>query len=254
MNPAITTLETRMRELGLGFMAAGLESYLDSQSRAENTLVQSLADLIEVEYIPRKERAARSRLKLSSMPAVKRLEDFDLDWLDGGLTRRQLDEISSLAFIERKQNLILLGPSGVGKSHLMLALGHKACMTEYTVWHTSFIDLIENLTRAKQQDRLRRKLTWMGKPHLMLIDEVGYQNLTSEQANLFFQVVNKRYEHGSMIMTTNKEFGHWAQFMGDDAIATATLDRMLHHAQAYSLKGNSYRMKDRLKIGVVDPV
>ncbi len=254
MNPMIMTIETRMRDLGLHFMADGLESYLESQTQIENTLVQSLADLVEVEYIPRKERAARSRLKLSAMPAVKHLEDFDPEWLVGGLSKRQLADLGSLSFVERKNNLILMGPSGLGKTHLMLALGYKACMTEYTVWHTSFIDLIENLTKAREQGRLRRKLTWMRKPHLMLIDEVGYETLTREQANLFFQVVNARYEHGSIIMTTNKDFGYWSEFMGDEAIATATLDRLLHHAQAFSLKGNSYRMKDRLKIGVVDPV
>jgi DNA replication protein DnaC len=254
MNTLTETVETRMRELGLHFMASGLESYLEAQARSENTLVQSLADLLEVEYIPRKERAARSRLKLSAMPSVKRLEDFDTSWLSGGMTKRQLAELSSLAFVERKENVILMGPSGLGKTHLMLALAYKACMTEYTVWHTSFIDLMDILTKAKEQGRLKRKLTWMRKPHLMLIDEVGYEALSREQANLFFQVVNARYENSSIIMTTNKAFGYWADFMNDEAIATATLDRLLHHAHVFSFKGNSYRMKDRMKIGIVDPV
>jgi DNA replication protein DnaC len=253
MNALIQTIETRMRELGLEFMAAGLESFLESQTRADNTLAQSLADLMELESIPRKERAARSRVKLSGMPVIKRLEEFDLDWLTGGMTRRQLAELSSLAFVPRKENLILMGPSGLGKTHLMLALAHKACMSGHTVWYTSCIDLMEDLTRAREQGRLKRRLTWMRKPHLMLIDEVGYEALTKEQANLFFQVVNTRYEHGSMILTTNRSFGGWAEILSDEAIATATLDRLLHHAHVFSLKGGSYRMKDRMKIGVVDP-
>ena len=250
----LQSIEDRMGEMGLNFMAAGLESYLESQVRTDNTLAQSLADLLELEYIPRKERAARSRLKLSGMPAVKRLEDFDLEWLKGGMTSRQLAELSTLAFVERKENIVLMGPSGLGKTHLMLALAYKACMTEYTVWYTSCIDLIENLTRAREQGRLRRRLTWMRKPHLILVDEVGYEELNKEQANLFFQLVNTRYEHGSMILTTNKPFGKWAEILDDEAIATATIDRLLHHAHVFSLKGDSYRMKDRLKIGVVDPV
>ena len=253
MNAIVETVETRMRELGLEFMAAGLESFLESQTREDNTLAQSLADLMEVESIPRKERAARSRVKLSGMPVIKRLEDFELDWLKGGMTRRQLAELSSLAFVTRKENLILMGPSGLGKTHLMLALAHKACMTGHTAWYTSCIDLMEDLTRAREQGRLKRRLTWMRKPHIMLVDEVGYEELTKEQANLFFQVVNARYEHGSMILTTNKSFGRWAEILNDEAIATATLDRLLHHAHVFSLKGDSYRMKDRMKIGVVDP-
>ncbi|TVQ28341.1 MAG: AAA family ATPase [Spirochaetaceae bacterium] len=254
MSVIVETVETRMRELGLEFMAAGLESFLESQARHDSTLAESLADLMEIESIPRKERAARSRVKLSGMPAIKRLEDFELDWLKGGMTRRQLAELSSLAFLPRKENLILMGPSGLGKTHLMLALAHKACLTGYTVWYTSCIDLLEDLTRSREQGRLKRRLTWIRKPHIILIDEVGYEELTKEQANLFFQVVNARYEHGSMILTTNKSFGRWAEILNDEAIATATLDRLLHHAHVFSLKGDSYRMKDRMKVGVVDLV
>ena len=254
MNTLVATVEARMQELGLEFMAAGLESFLESQAHGQNTLAQSLADLMDIEYVPRKERAARSRVKLSGMPSIKHLEDFEPDWLKGGLPPRQLAELSSLAFVERKQNVILMGPSGLGKTHLMLALAYKACMSGHTVWHTSCIDLIEDLTRAREQNRLKRRLTWIRKPHIILIDEVGYEELTKEQANLFFQVVNTRYEHGSMIITTNKPFGRWAEILDDEAIATATLDRLLHHAYVFSLKGDSYRMKDRLKIGVVDPV
>jgi len=252
MNVLVETIENRMQDLGLEFMAAGLESYLEAQSHSDNTLAQSIADLLELEYIPRKERAARSRLKLSGMPSLKRLEDFDLSWLKGGLTAGQLAEISSLSFVDRKENLVLMGPSGLGKTHLMLALAHKACMTGYTVWYTSCIDLIDNLTHAREQGRLKRRLTWLRKPHLILIDEVGYESLNREQANLFFQVINTRYEQGSIIITTNKAFGRWAEILNEEAIATATIDRLLHHAHVFSLKGDSYRMKDRMKIGVVD--
>ena len=111
---------------------------------------------------------------------------------------------------------------------------------------------METLIHARAQNRLKRKLTWLKKPHVLVIDEVGYENYTAEQANLLFQLVNSRYEHGSIMITTNKPFGKWSEIMSDDAIATATLDRLLHHAHVVSLKGDSYRMKDRLKTGVVD--
>jgi len=218
MNVLQDTIESRMNDLGLEFMAAGLESFLEAQSHADNTLTQSIADLLEIEYIPRKERASKNRLKLSGMPSIKLLEDFDLSWLKGGLTAAQFAELSSLSFIDRKENLVLMGPSGLGKTHLMLALAHKACQNGYTVWYTSCIDLMENLTHAREQGRLKRKLTWLRKPHLILVDEVGYENLTKEQANLFFQMVNTRYEQGSIIMTTNKPFGRWAEILDDEAI------------------------------------
>jgi len=114
MNALSETVGTRMQEMGLQFMAASLESYLEEQSHSDKTLLQSLADLLELEYLPRKERAARSRLKLSGMPAVKRLEDFDISWLKGGLSARQLAELSSLSFIGRNENVVLMGPSGLG--------------------------------------------------------------------------------------------------------------------------------------------
>ena len=195
---------------------------------------------------------AKTRLKVSGIPEIKRLEGFDLTWLKGGLTERKFKELSSLSFIQRKENVILMGPSGLGKTHLMLALAHKACMTGFTAYHISCMDLIEGLGRARSTNKLKRKLQWYRKPHLLVIDEAGYENLDKEQANLFFQLVNIRYEHGSMIITTNKAFAHWGEVMSDDAIATATLDRLLHHAHVISLKGESYRMKDRLKVGAVE--
>lgn len=252
MNLQYETVMNRLESLGMNFMAAGLESFLAETHRQEQTILDLISDLIELEYVPRKERSAKSRLKLSGMPATKRLEDFDKSWLKGGITGRQFEELSSLSFLERKENVILMGPSGLGKTHLMLALGHKACLEGFTTYYTTCLDLIDNLVKAKENKRLKRKLVWLRKPHLLLVDEVGYETLTPEEANLFFQVVNARYEHGSMIITTNKPFGKWAEIMSDEAVASATLDRLLHHAHILSLKGDSYRMKDRLKAGVVD--
>lgn len=245
-------IAARMNELGLTFMSAGLESYLQEQSRNEKSLIESIDELIELEYIPRKQRMAKTRLKVSGIPQLKRLEDFDLEWPKGGITKQKFKELSTLAFIERKENIILMGPSGLGKTHLLLALAHKACIEGYTAYHISCIDLIERLMRAREINRLKSKLKWFQKPHLLVIDEVGYENLTAEQSSLFFQIVNARYESGSMIITTNKSFSKWGEIMSYDAVATATLDRLLHHAHVISLKGDSYRMKDRLKIGAVD--
>jgi DNA replication protein DnaC len=252
MNITMQTITSRMEELGLSFMSAGFESYLAESSRNDKPLIDAIADLLELEYIPRKERMARTRLKVSGIPELKKLEDFELSWLKGGLSEKKFKELASLSFIPRKENVILMGPSGLGKTHLMIALACKACMTGYTAYFITCMDLIEGLVRARNANRLKRKLQWYRKPHLLVVDETGYENLDREQATLFFQAVNTRYEHGSMIITTNKPFSNWGEMMSDDAIATATLDRLLHHAHIISLKGDSYRMKDRLKIGVTE--
>lgn len=246
------TVVARMNELGLSFMAANFESYISEQSRNDNTLLERIYDLIETEYIPRKERAGKTRLKLSSIPQYKTLESFDLSWLQGGLSAEKLNELSTLAFIDRKENVFFLGPSGVGKTHLMSALGCKACLEGNSAYFTSCHDLVETLLRAKEQNRLSRKLKWFKSPSVLLIDEVGYEPLNAEQTHVLFQLINARYETGSIIMTSNKAFGKWAEFMNnDDAVASASLDRMLHHCHILSLQADSYRMKDRMKVGAV---
>lgn len=246
------TVTARMNELGLAFMAANFESFIAEQARNENTLLERIYDLIESEYIPRNERAGKTRLKLSGIPQYKSLQDFDLSWLNGGLTKSKFDELATLAFIERRENVFFLGPSGVGKTHIMTALGCKACVTGKSAYYISCHDLVEVLLRAKEQNRLARKLRWFKKPNLLLIDEVGYEPLNAEQTHVFFQLINTRYESGSIIMTSNKVFGKWTEFMNnDEAVATASLDRLLHHCHILSLQADSYRMKNRMKVGVV---
>lgn len=251
MNNTISTLSMKLEELGLTFLAASLESYLADQSRNENTLLERLTDLFDLEYIPRRERAAKTRLKISGMPQYKQFEDFDISWLKGGLSKQKFAELGTLAFIERKENIFFLGPSGVGKTHLLLGLGAKACTNGYSAYYMTCHNLVEELIRAKDQNRLKRKLDWFRKPHVLLIDEVGYEPLSPEQAHVFFQLINTRYECGSIIMTSNKSFSKWAELMSDEAVATAMLDRLLHHSHTLSLQADSYRMKDRLKVGAV---
>jgi DNA replication protein DnaC len=251
VNLSVSALSGRLDELGLSFIANGLESFLAEPRRGEATLLESLRDLVDIEVSARRERTARTRLKLSGMPQVKRIEEFDLSWLKGGLPQSRFEELKSLAFVERKENVIFLGPSGVGKTHLMLALGQKACVSGYTAYYLTCREAIERLLRARDQNRLRRALIWFKKPHVLLIDEVGHEPLSPEQAHVFFQLVNARYESGPIVMTSNRPFSKWAELMSDEAVATAMLDRLLHHAQVFSLKADSYRMKDRLRVGAV---
>lgn len=248
---AIASLTERMNELGLQFMSANLETYLANPRPNDSSLLDAIAELIDLEYTARKERSARTRLKLSGMPQAKRLEEFDLGWLKGGLTATKFEDLKSLAFIERKENVVLLGPSGVGKTHIMLGLGTAACLAGFSAYCISCRDIIERLLKAREQHRLRKALTWFRKPHVLLIDEVGHEPLTPEQAHVLFQLINTRYETGSIVMTSNRTFSKWAELMSDEAVATAMLDRLLHHAHVFSLKADSYRMKGRLHNGAV---
>jgi DNA replication protein DnaC len=189
MNIQLETAAMRLEEMGLSFMAANLESFLADQARKDGSILDIVTALIETEYLPRKERAIKSRLKLSAIPAKKRLDDFDLAWLKGGLSASKLSELKTLAFIERKENVVLLGASGLGKTHLMSALAYEACVAGYTAYFMSSTSLMETLMHARAQNRLKRKLAWLKKPHVLVIDEVGYENYSAEQANLFFQLV-----------------------------------------------------------------
>jgi DNA replication protein DnaC len=249
-NVNLEILRNNLLELNLGFASNYIDTFLHEQSRKDQPLVESLCDLLDHELTQRRQRAAKTRLKLSRLPAIKNLEDFKIDEVEG-ITSKKLAELSSLAFIERNENVVLMGPSGLGKTHILSALVYKACCQGYTAYYMSAQELIEELLKAKRQNRLKRKLTSFCKPHLLAIDEIGYETFTKEEATLFFNLVASRYEKASIILTTNKTFGQWGELMGDNAIATAALDRLLHHADVVIMKGESYRIKKRTKLGLI---
>jgi|AGTN01.1.fsa_nt_gi DNA replication protein len=245
-------LKNNLSELSLGFTLSNIETFLHEQSRNEKPLVETLCDLFDHELTQRRQRAAKTRLKLSRLPAVKYIDDFKIDEVEG-ITQKKLSELCSLSFIERCDNVVLMGPSGLAKTHILSALVYKACSEGYTAYFMTAGELIEELVKAKRQNRLKRKLKSFCKPHLLAIDEIGYETLTKEESALFFNLVAARYEKSSIILTTNKTFGQWGELMGDNAIATATLDRLLHHAEVIIMKGDSYRIKKRSKLGLVPP-
>ncbi len=249
---ALEILKNNLTELNLGFALSYIDTFLHEESRKERPLLETLSDLFGHELTMRRQRAAKTRLKLSRLPAVKYLDDYKVEEVEG-ITRKKLAELGSLSFIERNENLVLMGPSGLGKTHLLSALVYKACSEGYTAYFMSAQEILEELLKAKKQSRLKRKLKSFCKPHLLAIDEIGYESFTREESTLFFNLVAARYEKGSIILTTNKSFGQWGELMGDNAIATATLDRLLHHAEVVIMKGESYRIKKRSKLGLVPP-
>ncbi|MGE3711300.1 MAG: IS21-like element helper ATPase IstB, partial [Hyphomicrobiaceae bacterium] len=200
-------------------------------------------------------RRIRSRQMLTrtaGYPAMKTLEEYDFAFATGA-PRTQIQELASLGFVERAENVVLLGPSGTGKTHLAIAFGLLAVAKGWKVRFTSAPDLVIALEAARRQGLLKEALhRTVASPKLMIIDEIGYLPFGREQANLFFQVVARRYEKGSLILTSNLAFDSWDDaFAGDAVLTAAMLDRVLHHATVVQIRGESYRLKDKRRAGIM---
>jgi DNA replication protein DnaC len=231
--------------LGLPHLARALA---DLTARADTEAMGYLdfLDLVlEEELAVRDERRFRSALRLSKLPHHKTLDEYDFAF-QPDLDPRKIRDLATLAFVQAKANVALLGPPGVGKTHIAVALAVAACRAGFTVYFTSLDDMVRHLTAADDIGRLTRKLHTYLRPNVLVIDEVGYQPLERAQANLVFQVISKRYEKGSTLLTSNKSFGEWGQVFGDEVLATAILDRLLHHCDVVAINGPSYRLKNRL--------
>lgn len=201
--------------------------------------------ILEEEIAAREERRIRGALRLAGLPFLRTLDAFDFAF-QPSLDRAQLMDLASLAFLARKENVLLLGPPGVGKTHLAVALAICACQNGSSVYFTTLDDMIRGLAAADRGGKLDAKLrTYTTKSQLLVIDEVGYLPLSRTEANYLFQVVSRRYERSSVILTSNKSVTEWPEVFGDHAIATAILDRLLHHSHVLSIKGNSYRLRER---------
>lgn len=192
-------------------------------------------------------RRYASRLKLSGLPYRKTLKEFDCSF-QPELDRRRLSELATLRFVERKVNALILGPPGVGKTHIAVGLAMEALLRGHVVRYITLDELVRDLRKADQLGKLREKLAHYQRPQLLICDEVGYLPLDREDANRFFQFVNRRYLRGSMIVTSNKRVSEWAELFGEEILAAAILDRLLHDAEVLTINGPSYRLRGRLEV------
>ena len=222
----------------------------EAKAAAEEHLshVEYLARLVDGEAALRRDRSIARRIKMARFPVIKALDEFDWNW-PKKINRLQVQNIFRLSFVKERANVIMVGNVGLGKTHLSIALGHASCLAGHSVLFASAIDIINTLTAARNAGRLKEELKRYLRPAVLLVDELGYLPIDKTGADLLFQVISQRYEHGSIILTTNKIYKKWAPiFNNDSTLTSAILDRLLHHAETVRIEGESYRMKDRIEV------
>jgi DNA replication protein DnaC len=218
---------------------------LAERARAESwSHEEFLVACLQREVSARESHGGEGRVRAARFPARKSLEEFDFDHARG-LKRDAISHLGTLDFVTAKENVVFLGPPGTGKTHLAIGLGIRACQAGHRVLFATASQWVARLADAHHSGRLQPELIRLGRYPLLVIDEVGYIPFEPEAANLFFQLVSSRYERASLIVTSNKPFGRWGEVFGDDVVAAAMIDRLVHHAEVLALKGDSYRLKDR---------
>ncbi|GLZ09734.1 transposase [Actinomadura sp. NBRC 104412] len=225
-------------------LAASIER-LAERARAESwTHEEFLAACLQREVAAREAHGGEGRIKAARFPARKSLEDFDYDH-QRSLKREVIAHLATLDFVTARENVIFLGPPGTGKTHLSTGLGIRACQAGHRVAFATAAEWVARLAEAHAAGRLQEELVKLARIPVLVVDEVGYIPFKAEAANLFFQLVSSRYERASLIVTSNMPFGRWGEVFGDDVVAAAMIDRLVHHAEVISLKGDSYRLKNR---------
>ena len=256
MTPASgTTKPTTARDLTgeVAFLTRALKAptlresvpRLAERARAESwTHEEFLVACLQREVAARESHGGEGRIRAARFPSRKSLEEFDFDHARG-LKRDLISHLGTLDFVTARENVVFLGPPGTGKTHLGIGLAIRACQAGHRVLFATASQWVARLAETHHAGTLQAELVRLGRYPLLVIDEVGYIPFEPEAANLFFQLVSSRYERASLIVTSNKVFGRWGEVFGDDVVAAAMIDRLVHHAEVVALKGDSYRLKDR---------
>ncbi len=247
MSPTEQRLQSQLDELRLPDVREHYAALATEAARDAWTHLDYLARLIDGEIARRRQASLQRRIEAARFPTLKTLEQFQWNW-PKKINRTQVQNLFRLGFVESRTNVIFIGGVGLGKTHLASALGHAACAAGHSVRFVTAVDIINTLTAAQIAHRLDHELKKLLRPSVLVVDELGYLPIDKTGADLLFQVISQRYERGSIILTTNQPYKAWAKVFNDDAtLASAVLDRLLHHNETILIEGRSFRMKDQIE-------
>lgn len=244
---AMERLRENLESLNMRNTLETLENYLERAVHENLNIVDVLDHIFSEEADNRRKRAYEKQVQMSGFPIKKTLSDFDFAF-QPSIDRRQIEELATMRFVGNAENVVFLGPPGVGKTHLATALGMVAARHRFSMYYINCHTLIEQLKKSHYENRLPDRLKILSKYKLLIIDEIGYLPMDIQGANLFFQLIARRYEKTSTIFTSNKTFSQWNEVFADVTIASAILDRVLHHATVINIRGESYRLKERKEL------
>lgn len=245
-------LVSLLDKLRMEHLGSQLDTVCEQAAKRELDYRQFLTEALQAEWQGRHLRGYESRLAQARFPWVKTIEQFDFRF-QPSLDKKVIRDLAGGGFVDRAENVIFLGPPGVGKTHLAIALGVKAAEAGHRVMFLTLDTLLTRLRRAAAENRLERQLQLLVYPKVLILDEIGYLPMSRQEASLFFRLLTRRYEKASLVLTSNKSFVDWGEVFGDQVLATAILDRLLHHATTLNIKGESYRLKEKRKAGLLAP-